>query len=215
MIFKDKQTLLFVGDSITDCGRLRPVAANTPDLGAGYVSQCAALLAAHAPDRALHVLNAGCSGNRVIDLAARWDEDVLAHKPDWVSVMIGINDVWRHFDHPFLRQVGLDEFRETLSGLVKRTLPHVEGMILLTPFYIEANREEPMRRMMDAYGAAVREIATAEKTLFGDTQAAFDSYLRHHATQTLCGDRVHPNAIGHALLSRVFLNATGFQWLAD
>lgn len=212
MIFQDKQTVVFIGDSITDCGRPRPSTIWNAELGGGYVAQCAALLAAHRPEVSLGIVNSGLSGNRITDLAARWEEDVFGHQPDWVSVMIGINDVWRHFDRPFLPQVSRDEFRTTLSGLVKMTLPRVRGMILLTPFYLEAHRGDPMRKMMDAFGAVVREVAEAEGTLFGDTQAAFDDFLKSRSTQSLCGDRVHPNTIGHAVLARVFLNTIGFRW---
>jgi len=98
MLFTKPTKLLFVGDSITDCGR--DYQANGLDLGTGYVAQVQALLSAHHPDAQMCILNTGISGNRVTDLELRWDTDVLAHQPDWVVLMIGINDVWRHFDNP-------------------------------------------------------------------------------------------------------------------
>jgi lysophospholipase L1-like esterase len=93
--------LVMIGDSITDCGRSRPVGEGLFDaIGKGYVAYVDALLGAAYPERQIRVVNMGCSGNTVRDLAARWQTDVLDLQPDWLSIMIGINDVWRQFDIP-------------------------------------------------------------------------------------------------------------------
>jgi lysophospholipase L1-like esterase len=210
MLFTQPTTLLFVGDSITDCGRDRE--SSGTDLGAGYVAQVQALLDAHHPEAKIRYLNTGISGNRVTDLEARWDVDVLAHKPDWVSVMIGTNDVWRQFDKPLVEQVLLPAYSEKLQGLVERTLPQVQGMIVMSPFFLETNVKEPMRKLMDRYGAATRAIAERNELRFVDVQAAFDAWLLHNHTSQLCADRVHPNAIGHNIIASAFLNAVGFEW---
>ena len=210
MLFTESTTLLFVGDSITDCGRDRE--SGGTDLGAGYVAQVRALLDAHHPEAEVRYLNTGISGNRVIDLEARWDVDVLAHQPDWVSVMIGINDVWRQFDNPLVEQVSLQAYSEKLQGLVERTLPQVQGMIVMSPFFLETNVKEPMRELMDRYGAAARAIAVRNELRFVDVQAAFNAWLVHNHTSQLCADRVHPNAIGHNIIASAFLNAVGFEW---
>ena len=213
MILKAKQTLLMTGDSITDCERLRPLGKPDWWLGNGYVAMVNALLNARYPETPVRVLNTGIGGNRVIDLADRWEDDVLAHKPDWVSIMIGINDVWRHFDNELeQRQVSLEEFEQVLTGLVRKTRRSISGIILITPFFIEGNPEDPMRKMMDLYSAAVKKIAQANDTVFVDTQDAFDAFLKHRPTQALCGDRVHPNPIGHMIIARAFLNAIEFAW---
>jgi len=110
-------TLLFIGDSITDCGRARPV-GEKDGLGNGYVGQINAILSATHPDRSIRVLNTGISGNRVCDLKDRWQPDVSDLNPDWLSIMIGINDVWRQFDNPLNpRQVDLVEYEDTLEGV--------------------------------------------------------------------------------------------------
>jgi lysophospholipase L1-like esterase len=210
MLFTKSTTLLFVGDSITDCDRDRE--SGGTDLGAGYVAQVQALVGAHHPEAQIRYLNTGISGNRVTDLEARWDVDVLAHQPDWVSVMVGINDAWRHFDNPLIEQVSLEAYSETLEALIQRTLPQVEGMIVMSPFFLEPNVEEPLRVMMDRYGAAARAIAERNGLRFVDVQAAFDAWLAHNHTSQLCGDRVHPNAVGHNIIASAFLNAVGFEW---
>lgn len=209
MLFTTPTTLLFVGDSITDCDRDRE--SGGTDLGAGYVAQVQALLGAHHPEAEIQYLNTGISGNRVTDLEARWENDVLAHQPDWVSVMIGINDVWRQFDNPLLEQVSLEAYSEKLEALIQLTLPQVEGMIVMSPFFLETNVDEPMRVMMDSYGAAARAIAKRHELRFVDVQAAFDAWLEHNHTSELSGDRVHPNALGHNIIASAFLDAVGFQ----
>ena len=127
------------------------------------------------------------------DLKARWQADVFDLKPDWVSIMIGTNDVWRQFDSPRApeKAVPIDEYEATLGDMVTRTRAVTEGMVLLTPFYLEPNRQEPMRAQMDRYGAVVKNIAAAQGTLFVDTQAAFDDVLAVAYTATLSRDRVH------------------------
>ena len=207
--------LVMIGDSITDCGRARLVGeGHNEALGTGYVSLVDSLLGAAHPDLGVRVVNRGISGHTVRDLAARWQADVLDLKPDWLSVMIGTNDVWRRFDSPDRPElhVPLPEYARTLDALVARTLPTVTGLVLMTPFFVEPNRADPMRALMDRYGAAVKEIAARHNTLFVDTQAAFDAVLAHAAPPTLAGDRVHPTPTGHMVLARAFLQAIEFEW---
>jgi len=208
-------TLLMIGDSITDAGRARPVSEGPSGaLGTGYVSLVDALLNAWQPTLGIRVVNRGTSGNTVRDLAGRWQSDVLDRRPDWVSVMIGTNDVWRQFDSPDSPEdhVLPDEYARTLDALVIRTQPAVKGMVLLTPFYLEPNRSDAMRARMDDYGAIARETAQAHGTLFVDTQAAFDAVLAHVDPATLSGDRIHPSLTGHMVLARAFLSALDFAW---
>ena len=130
-----------------------------------------ALLGAVYTDQWIRVVNQGISGNTVRDLKARWQTDVLDLNPDWVSVMIGTNDVWRQFDSPRQTEIHvlIDEYEKTLDDLVLATLPKVKGMVLMTPFYIEPNRADAMRAAMDRYGAVVRKLAEKHRTVFVDT----------------------------------------------
>ena len=206
---------VMIGDSITDAGRARPVAEGLFDpLGRGYVCMVNALLGTVYPERGLRVVNMGCSGNTVRDLKARWQTDVFDLKPDWVSIMIGINDVWRQFDSPLQAEqhVSLGEYEETLRDLVETTLPKVKGLVLATPYYIESNRRDPMRATMDKYGAAVKRLAKEYQTVVVDTQAAFDKALATYYAGTLAWDRVHPNQVGHMILAKAFVDAVGFVW---
>src|SRR5437762_2767741 len=92
VIFEQGQKVLFIGDSITDCGRREGPHA---PYGNGYVALARTFLLARYAELGLEVVNRGIGGNTVRDLAARWQDDVIAEQPDWLSVKIGINDVWR------------------------------------------------------------------------------------------------------------------------
>lgn len=204
-----------MGDSITDAGRARPVGEGRGEaIGKGYVMMVEALLGAVYPEQWIRIVNQGISGNTVRDLKARWQADVLDLKPDWVSVMIGANDVWRQFDSPRQteKHVLIEEYEKTLDELVQTTLPTVKGMILITPYYLEPNRADAMRAAMDRYGAAVRRVAEKNKTLLVDSQAAIDEILKTYYPAALNWDRVHPDHVAGMALARAFVNAIGFTW---
>lgn len=202
--------LLFIGDSITDCERARPVGDGLfAAEGKGYVALVKAHLTATRPADRIRVVNMGISGNTVLDLEKRWQTDVFDHQPDWLSVMIGINDVWRQFDLPLHTDTHVreDRYAETLEKLVAKTRPTVKGLVLMTPYFIEPNRSDAMRAMMDRYGAIVKRTAEKHGALFVDTQAAYDAVLGHLHPAGLAWDRVHPNLAGHMILARAFLSA--------
>ena len=199
-------TLLFVGDSITDCER-EFVGGG---LGNGYVSMLAEDFRKGWPPLEVKIINRGVSGNQITDLEARWDAYVLAHHPDWLSVKIGINDVWQQFDCALeTKEVAMAKFEELYRSLLERTRPELQGLILMSPYFIEANREDPMRRLMDAYGGVVARLAGEFDAVFVDVQAGFDDYLKTGSAQSLAEDRVHPNRTGHEIIARAFLEAVG------
>jgi lysophospholipase L1-like esterase len=215
MIIDPGSKLLFIGDSVTDCGRAQPVGEGLGDaLGRGYVSLVDALLGAAHPEWGIRVVNVGSSGNTVRDLKARWQRDVLDLRPDWLSVMIGINDVWRQFDMPRKPEAGvaLDVYEATLREIVTDIRPRLKGLVLMTPFYIEPNATDRMRARMDEYGDVVRRLAIEQDAVFVDTQSAFAPVLEKYHSSAIAWDRVHPNHIGHMVLARAFLNAVGFTW---
>ena len=209
------QKLLFIGDSITDCDRAKPEGEGLfGALGTGYVSYVNALLQTVYPELEIRVVNKGISGNTIRDLKARWQEDVMHERPDWVSILIGINDVWRQYDAPFMKEkhVYLDEYEETLRTLVTATKHSVEGIILMSPFYIESNKLDAMRYTMDQYGSVVKKIAQETNSLFVDIQEAFDRLLKFFYPAALAWDRVHPSATGHMVIAQAFLVAINFEW---
>jgi len=207
MIFEPRQTIVCIGDSITDAGRMGRAAP----YGDGYVNMVEMLLQAHYPCLELRVLNRGISGNTVRDLAARWERDALTERPDWLSVMIGINDVWRAWGDNPREAVPLPEYDATLRDLLGQVQANSTGLVVMTPFLIETDRRDLMRRQTDLYAAAVRVIAADCGAVLVDTQAAFDAALEQHPPGHWSGDRVHPSVAGHALLARTWLRAVGVE----
>jgi lysophospholipase L1-like esterase len=212
VLIAEGSRLLFIGDSITDCGRYQPVGEGFLEaLGTGYVFHAGAHLGAVHPRARIRITNMGTSGNTVRNLAARWQTDVLDMAPQWLSIMIGINDVWRQFDRPTLPEQAVkpEEYRATLADLVKKTRPKLAGLVMMTPYLIEPNPAEPMRKLMDQYGGYVKEIAAANNAVFVDTQAAFNEILKDVHPMSLAWDRVHPTGVGHLVIARAFLKAIG------
>jgi lysophospholipase L1-like esterase len=214
MIIQPNSKLVMIGDSVTDCERSRPIGEGLFNaLGKGHVSMIDGLLMARYPAHRIRVVNMGVSGNTVRDLQKRWQTDVMDLKPGWLSICIGINDVWRQFDTPLQTEwrVLLQEFAATLEELVKKTKPALNGLVLMTPYFIEPNRMEPMRAKMDEYGASVKRIAEKYQAVLVDTQAAFDAVLTQYHPSALAWDRIHPTHIGHMILARTFLQAIGYE----
>jgi lysophospholipase L1-like esterase len=215
MIVHPNSKFVMIGDSITDCDRARPVGEGPSEgLGNGYVSLVDGLINATCPELRIRVVNMGISGNTVRDLNARWKGNVLDLQPDWLSIMIGINDVWRHFDTRLQteRQVPIDEYERTLDELIQATRPMLKGLVLMTPFFIEPDHVEPIRAMMDKYGDVVRSLAVRHEAVLVDTQAAFDEVMKELHPMALAADRVHPNVTGHMVLARAFLKAMSYAW---
>ena len=118
MKWKRNDTLILIGDSITENGRFD----DPNEIGIGYAALIHHYLTVKHPEAELHILNKGISGNRVDDLEERWEQDVLAHQPNWVSISIGINDVWRQFKNPEMDQVSIEQFKEIYERLITQTL---------------------------------------------------------------------------------------------
>jgi lysophospholipase L1-like esterase len=202
--------LLFIGDSVTDCGRARPVGLSAKGtLGGGYVAMVGSSLSALGIVPPIQVLNTGTSADTVRHLALRWDTDVLAHKPDWLSVMIGINDVWRQFDGNSSAAVMPEEYERVYELLLARTIPGLKGLVLMSPYYVQDKRTDPLRARMDEYGSIVKRVAELRGAMFVDVQAAFDAELARRNFTELAPDRVHPTPQGHRILADAFLAAVG------
>lgn len=215
LLFEKGSKIVCIGDSITDFERARPVGEGLfGAIGKSYVGIVDGLLRATDPTLHLRMINMGIGGNTSRDLAARWQTDVLDLAPDYVTVLIGINDVWRQFDSPEIVEdhVYPEEYRQTLSRLITETLPVVKGMVLMTPYMMEPNRQDPMRARMDEYGAIVKEIAAENHLPCIDLQAAFDEYFQEYHPASINWDRIHPNVAGHCIIARALLNGIGFAW---
>ena len=208
---QEGQKVVFIGDSITDCGR-RDIA---PPLGNGYVKFVSDLIAIRYPSLSLTTVNKGISGNTVADLRERWHDDVLTLKPAWVSVLIGINDVHRTLRNeptavPPERYEQL--YRECLTLTKERTSAQ---LVLMEPFYISTDTEtnswrtEVLRALND-YRQIVRKLASEFDAVFVPLHDLFQEQLRYRAADMFCPEPVHPNAVGHLLIAHAWLTAMGW-----
>lgn len=214
MLFNNGDKIVFTGDSVTDSGRGHPVGEGLWDgVGNGYVRSIDTLLNVCYPEQLFHIVNTGTGGNTSRDLESRWQAEVLDLKPDWVVMCIGINDVWRQFDSPAVtnQHVYPDEYREILCRLAEKTKPLVKGLIMMTPYYMEPNREDSMRKRTGEYAAIMKETAARYNVPCIDLQKEFDDYLQYRHSSYIMWDRVHPGWIGSLIIARAFLREVGFD----
>ena len=207
---KAQTKIVVMGDSISDCGRTKPVGEGLfGALGRGYVSLFDAMAQVDHPEWGLRVVNMGIDGNTSRDLLARWETDVNAQAPDLVAVLIGINDVWRQFDSPFQPETHVlpDEYAANLRQIARQQTQHPYRLVFLSPFFLEPNPQEPMRARMDEYGALMREVATENGIPFVDLQQAFAGLLQNFYPGYLNWDRVHPSEPGQLIIARKLMGA--------
>ena len=208
MIFGQGQRIVMIGDSITDCGRRDAFAP----YGNGYVSLVQAFITARYPELDLTFENRGIGGDTVRHLEARWDDDVIALKPDWLSVKIGINDVWRAFGEKAHEAVPADEYEATYRELLQRAVDATGcRLIILDPYVIEKNADDPQLVQTRERAAIVAKLAGEFDAVHVRTQDAFDTVLDHSEATDWAADRIHPNLAGHAVIAQAFLRAIGFE----
>ena len=216
MIFENNDRIVFAGDSVTDMGSLNPVGegSRTDNLGKGYVRMVDNLLHACYPELKVRITNSGISGDTTRKLLERYDRDVVSLNPDWVSICIGINDVWRFFDTPTRKdlQVPEDEYEANLEKMILAVKDNVKGVIIMTPYYIEPRMEDPMRAKMDVYGGICKKLAEKHGCRFVDLQKVFSDFCQNTHSGFIAWDRVHPNMIGATLIAKAFLNVCGFDY---
>ena len=207
LVFQQGQRLVFIGDSITDAGRRKEAAP----YGNGYVHLARAFLVARYPGLGLDIVNQGIGGNTIRDLERRWEEDVIALQPDWLSIKIGINDVWRQVQQQPQQAVLLDEYTSTYDRLLRRTREATPArLILMEPYVIEQDRADLFRATIDSYLPVVHRLAREYDAILIRTQQAFDEALAAQPATFWANDRVHPFTPGHAVIARAFLRGVGY-----
>lgn len=201
------KTILFQGDSITDAGRSREDDSQT---GIGYPTLVKAELGFEYPDQFVWY-NRGISGNRVVDLYARIKADFINLKPDVMSILIGVNDVW----HEISYQNGVDaeKYFKVYSMLIeelREALPDTRIMIL-EPFVLKAaateGNWEQFRTEVQKRAEKAREIAEKYDLPFVPLQEKFDEAAKAAPCSYWLADGVHPTAAGHELIKREWIRA--------
>jgi lysophospholipase L1-like esterase len=204
-------TILFQGDSITDAGRNRDDSSfNSPSaLGSGYsLLACAAMLEKHA-GLDLKIVNRGISGNKVYQLAERWDKDCLDLKPDILSILIGVNDIWHKLSGNYNGTVEI--YRNDYIALIERTrkaLPNVR-LIICEPFAVRGVKavDEKWYPEFYDYQKAAREISDKFGAAFVPFQKIFDEAQKRAPGSYWTPDGVHPSLAGAQLMALAWLEA--------
>lgn len=208
--FKPGSTILFQGDSITDAGRNRDeMAANhSGALGKGYAFLAAAELMYRHAGKDLKIYNKGISGNKVYQLADRWDKDCLELKPDVLSILIGVNDYWHKRDGNY---DGTPEvYRKDLVALLERTKKSLPGvsLIICEPFAIKGTKavDNTWFPEFTAYQSAARSIADSFGATFIPFQSLFDKAQEKAPGSYWAPDGVHPSVAGAQLMASAWTN---------
>lgn len=206
MILNRNDIILFQGDSITDAGRLREV---EHDLGRGYAYLVSAWLNYQFPELKLRFINRGISGNRAVQLEARWERDCLALQPTVVSIYIGINDTWRKYDRN--DPTTPEAFEASYRSLLDRTRERLEARILLLePFVLPTSEDRNnWREDLDPKIHVVRKLAREYETILIPLDGLFAQASASAACDYWAEDGVHPTPAGHALIAEAWLRAVG------
>ncbi len=202
--------ILFQGDSITDAGRKREQtqANDTAAFGNGYALLAGSTLLNRYADKNIQVYNRGISGNRVPDLAKRWDNDALALKPTILSILIGVNDFWRTKDSG--AQNSSAQYKEQYQQLLETTLqalPNVK-LIIGEPFGVKGVKHVKDDWYPDflGYQQAAKEIAKEFNAVFLPYQSVFDKAASRGAGNYWTTDGVHTSMAGANLMAQAWLD---------
>ena len=196
---------LFQGDSITDAGRNY---SDDAAMGRGYPTITAAQLGLKYPGRFEFIMR-GISGNRVVDLYQRIKADFINLKPDALSILIGVNDVW----HELAWQNGVDakKYERVYGWLVdelQEALPQLK-IILLEPFTLPGSANEQyydqFRYETELRAAAAKRVAESHSLPFVKLMEKFDKAAAESSPELWLSDGVHPTAAGHGLISSVLI----------
>lgn len=206
------KVILFQGDSITDAGR----DYGGGHLGFGYPRLVEAQLGYENPEKYTFI-NKGISGNRIVDVYARIKADIINLKPDYMSILIGVNDVWHEIENA--NGVDSEKFKKVYRMLIeeiKTALPNIKIMIL-EPFVLEAPATQNTEDKPDKWktfknevalrAKAAKEIAEEFSLTFIPLQDEFDKAAENTENNYWLGDGVHPTAMGHELIKREWLKA--------
>ena len=207
-IISKGDTVLFQGDSITDSGRARSQAPNLASrrFGYGYVFFIAGRLMAEKPTYDLNLINRGISGNTVTDLTSRWDADCIQLKPNVLSILIGVNDIWHTFQGTYNGTV--EKYETGYRALLERTvkaLPEVK-LVICEPYVLRCGTvTDKWFPEFDHYRAVAKKMSEDFKTKFVPFQTMFDNAVKDTEPTYWSEDGVHPTIAGAALMANEWL----------
>ena len=204
--------VLFQGDSITDAGRNRKDGnPNSPSaLGRGYPFHLGGQLLADHPQSEVKVFNRGISGHKVPDLDARWQRDTIDLKPDVLSILVGVNDIWHKLAGRYSGTV--EDYEIGFTALLEKTraaLPEVR-LVVCEPFVLRCGAvKDNWFPEFDQRRAAAKRVCEAAKATWVAFQSMFDDAAKAAGPAYWAGDGVHPTLAGHALMAKAWREAVG------
>lgn len=205
-VLDDGVKVLFQGDSITDAGRVYDDPAS---LGSGYAYIAASWFSALYPEKSISFLNRGISGNRAEDLVNRWQKDCMDLKPDWISIMIGINDTWRAFDSndPTSTESYENSYRKILVSARDKLNAR---FILMEPFVLPYPEDRKQwRKDLDPRIGVMHKLADEFDAVIVKLDSIFADAAKRREPSYWASDGVHPTGAGHALIAISWLKAVG------
>ena len=201
---KPHSVILFQGDSITDVGRSRQaIGPNNPDgLGYGYPQLISKHLFKSYPDHYLQIYNRGVSGDRIRDLAHRWQNDTLRLLPNIISLLIGVNDTWNYL----YMGMGSDpkDYQEVYRKLLQdtRQVQPDTQFVLCEPFVlITGEVTEEWLKDINERQEITRRLAQEYNGVAVPFQSALDKAAKNISPHKLLEDGVHPTDLGHRVLA--------------
>jgi lysophospholipase L1-like esterase len=192
-LFKENSVILFLGDSITDCGRNID---NPDNLGDGYVNLITETLSDRYSQSNLKFINRGISGDKIRDLQLRWDTDCINVKPDILSILIGVNDT-------LITPAGQfeDEYRMLLTRTTRALNPEI---ILCEPFLLLGDNNA-YRDDLNPKIEIVHKLSDEFCTLLLPLDKIFRDSCSIHPPEYWAPDGVHPTPAGHALIAKSWI----------
>jgi lysophospholipase L1-like esterase len=205
LLFPQNGTILFQGDSITDAGREKEkqLSNNADSFGKGYAFIIGAGLMDLFSHMNISVYNRGISGNKVYQLAERWQKDCFDLKPDLLSILIGINDYWHMRNGKYDGTVEKYEtdYRQLLK-LTKETLPEI-NLVICQPFALPGTTavDESWVEPVKAYQDAAFRLSKEFMANWVPFQTVFDEAIKHAPAKYWAADGVHPTMAGTHLMA--------------
>ncbi len=212
MNLRNGMVFLFQGDSITDGNRGRNSDPNHI-MGHGYAFSIASRLGADHPEKGLVFYNRGISGNKVSDLAARWQTDTLDLKPDVLSILVGVNDVGALIRSGSFEQP--DHFEETYRQILDQAQKQFPSVLLVLcePFTLPVGKVKEKwdvwEREIKKRREIVRNLANAYDAVFVEFQDVINQACRKAPAEYWIWDGVHPTVPCHELLAREWIRQVG------
>lgn len=203
-------TFLFQGDSITDGNRSRNNDWNHV-MGHGYAYLIASRLWYNFPEKEFHFLNRGISGNKVVDLVSRWQNDTINLEPQVLSILIGINDTSALLNGDVnFSSTKYEEGYRALLQQTKERLPNVQ-FVLCEPFVLPVgkvkDRWEEYLKETEKQREIVSRLSSEFDAVLVKFQDAFNRALSKAHAEYWIWDGIHPMPAGHELMAREWISA--------